>query len=230
MDWSDLTPTVEFMVARELSELGGKWKVPWRGNGVRGPRNLGVEVRQSTCGPSCLELGFQWDRKDPGAPVTWDHVSCFGDEDAERIALGVMIWGQTTAPALLEVLAQDGTFADHLHSGDADGVPGWHAVHGPLFGWGVGDEGLDAANQLQSWALEHSTLPVLADAVVREVDRPELNGVKIFYGSAGTEPIAEVRVNGVVSKPASDLLLELEWPRSDHLAVLRSFVVLVHEE
>jgi hypothetical protein len=157
-------------------------------------------------------------------------VTCWGDEDAERLAHGVLIWGQTTAPALLEVLARDGTFAAHLHSGDAGGVPGWHVVHGPWLGWGSGDEGAEAAAEIQSWAVDNPPLPALAQAIVQEIDRPELSGVKIFFGSTGTDPIAEVRVDGAVSDPASDLLFELEWPQFPHLAVVRSFVVLVHEE
>ena len=63
-----------------------------------------------------------------------------------------------------------------------------------------------------------------------EVDAPGPSGVKIFFGSSGTDAIAEVRVNGAVSELASDLLLSLDWPRFHHLAVLRSFIVLVHEE
>jgi Family of unknown function (DUF6348) len=219
---------VSLVLAQQLSELGGKWK--GKGDGVRGPRNLGVVVAESACGPACLELGFQWDRKDPGAPVTWDHVTCFGESDADLIGNGVWIWGNTTAPALLEVLARDGRFADHYHSGDAGGVPGWHVVHGPWLGWGAGDEGVDAAEELQAWAVAQPPLTVLADAIAAEVDAPGPGGIKIFFGSSGTDALAEVRVNGVVSKPASDLLLDLDWPRFHYLAVLRTFIVLVHEE
>jgi hypothetical protein len=211
-------------VARQLSDVWGNWEATE--DSVLGPGTLAVAVDWLHGEPGHVDLGFVWNRNDPDVPITWDCVAGWGDSDAERAANGVERWIRCTAPALLEVLAQDGTFAEHLPAGDEMGLPSWHIVHGPVFAFGE----QEAANALQQWVIDHPLLPILGDDVVREIDRAYLNGVRFLFGSSSEGDTAEVRVNGTASESASESLRQLDWPRSDRAAFVRTFVMLIHQE
>jgi len=213
-------------VARRLSELQGQqWQATDRA--VLGPGTFAVAVEWASHGEDRhIDPGFVWNRENPDVPVTWDCAAGWGDSDAERAANGIDVWIRTTAPALLEVLAQDGSFAEHLPPGDEMGLPNWHVVHGPIAGMGA----TEGVRRLQQWVIDHPLLPALADEVIRDLDRPYLNGVKFIFGSSSDGDIAEVRINSMHSKSASESLRRLTWPRSRQMSWVRTFVVLLHED
>lgn len=64
-------------------------------------------------------------------------------------AHAVHLWVQTTVPAVRELLANDGSFADHYPPDDPEGFGDYHAIHSALIGWGVGD----SANGLRSYVV-----------------------------------------------------------------------------
>jgi hypothetical protein len=211
-------------VARQLSNVYGKWEATE--TAVLGPGTLAVVVDWLHGEPGHVDLGFVWNRNDPEAPITWDCAAGWGDSDAERAANSVERWIRCTAPALLEVLAQDGSFAVHLPAGDEIGLPNWRVVHGPVFAFGH----QESADALQQWVGDHPLLPALGDDVAREIDQPQLNGVKFLFGSSSEGDTAEVRVNGTARESASESLCRLDWPRSDRAAFVRTFVVVIHPE
>jgi hypothetical protein len=70
----------------------------------------------------------------------------------------------------------------------------------------------------------------LAPALESDLDREEVNGIKIFFGGRAGEEICEVCVNGRVSSAATAALAELPWPRLPVPAFCRTFVLLAHRE
>jgi hypothetical protein len=126
---------------------------------------------------------------------------------------------------MLELGSRDGTFADHYQHNDPQGCAGWHVIHGPILGFGIGA----APGSLQTWALKNPLLPIVGPIAAKAFDRPLLNGVKILFGF-GTEQIAEVRINGVCNQEAGDRLMSLEWPRASEAAFVRCYLLFVHSE
>jgi hypothetical protein len=103
---------------------------------------------------------------------------------------------------VLELMERNGEFATHLGPDDPDGFPGWHAIHGGIIGWGLGER----YQTVKDWAMNHPLLPALAPALTREpFERDHLIGVKLFFGSYDGVETAEVRVNGRVHEPACAL-------------------------
>jgi hypothetical protein len=100
-------------------------------------------------------------------------------------------------------------------------VPGWHAVQGPACVFGFGNEAL------AEWLGGNHVLPALAPRLLPELGHPLLNGVKLFLGGRAGDDVAEVRVNGEVSEPASAALRGLDWPRGERLAWARLYVLLL---
>ncbi len=222
-----MTDDVLTLIADRLADTDhGDWKVV--GDRVEGPGTLAIVLGDATAhGESVghLDLGFVLNRERPDAPVLWDCTTGPGEDRMTALAHAVHIWVQTTVPAVRELLANDGSFADHYPPGDPDGFGDYHAIHGSLIGWGVED----GSDVLQAWWLSSPLLPVLHRAILR-VDHP-LSGMKIFFGSLGDGgSVAEVRVNGQRHDAASDALLAMDWPRPATVGVVRSYVVLVAHE
>lgn len=213
------------LLADRLRTLSG-WDFTIQGDFVKGPGTIGVtvaahsevEVTEQTVH---IDVGFVLNPQRADATV-WDCASGFGETKALALESAVDAWAQTTGPVLLELLTQEGRFADHYASEDAGGVPGRHALHGAILGWGRGD-GLE---RLQQWWLAHPLLPRLAPYLPIDPDVP-FHGVRIFFGSSDQSPTAEVRVNGVEAPRAAAELLSLDWPRFADPAYVRAFVLLL---
>jgi hypothetical protein len=213
------------LVAESLTRLSGQWTVD--GDLVRGPGTTAVVLAElHGAAPAHLDLGFVLNRERADTPVIWDCAAGIGATEEAKLRRAVETWATCTAPVVLELLTQKGRFADHYQGDDPDGFAGWHAIHGPWLGWGTGD----GPNELQRWALDHPLLPLLRSPVRPELDRAELNGVKILFGASPTGETAEVRINGTARPGPSTELLALGWPRPAGHAYVRAFVLLVHED
>ncbi|PBC76252.1 hypothetical protein BX265_0958 [Streptomyces sp. TLI_235] len=211
-------------VADRLTELSGDtWT--FEGDRVTGPGGTAVAVGAPHGeGPAHLDLILLPDAGRPQRSAVRDCVSGIeaGAEPALRRA--VEVWAATTGVTLLELLAHNGRFAGHLHPDDADALPGWHAVHGGIVGWGAGDR----QGAVQDWMLARPVLPRLAAALADGFDRDRLVGISLLFGGGAGRETAEVRVDGELHEQASKELLALDWPRvAEGTAYARTFVLLV---
>jgi len=211
------------IAAARLSSTFKEWKV--EGALVLGPGTLAVRIEdQHKIGPQHIDIGFVLNRDDATVPVIWDCAAGIGSTDEEIVTCAIDIWARSTLPVFLELLKHDGSEASHFNGEGPDGCPGWHVIHGPIVAYGRGD----APKALQSWAAESRLLTKIGPVAARDFDRPMLNGVKLLFGF-GDENIAEVRVNGVCNKDASQLLGTLNWPQSSQAAFARCFLLFVHQ-
>ncbi|MEU5382352.1 DUF6348 family protein [Kitasatospora cineracea] len=211
-------------VADELSALHGeRWRV--EGAEVRGPGALAVRPDFSPDGdPDRWDLVFLADRDRPETAVP-DRVPWIDGGDQDPVRRGVEVWASTTGAALIELVAHNGRFAGHLDPSDPDGLPGWHAVHGGVVGWGTGRHFHD----VQDWLVRNPVLPALAPALGGDLGRDQLVGVQVHFGSGGAgRRVAEVRVHGEPHAAASAALAALDWPQvAEGDAYVRTFVLLV---
>jgi len=194
---------------------------------VHGPGTLAIVIdRQHEGSDAHLCIGFFLDRELEDGPIIQDCVARIGRDPETKLRSAVKIWMTSTAPALLELIDQSSRFADHFRGDDPGGLAGWHAIHGPIFGYGTGS----AKEALQAWALEHPLLPQLRESIEPYLDRTSPNGVKLYFGGSPESRIAEVRLDGVELPEASEALASLAWPQPSEHAYMRVFVVLIHEE
>ena len=210
-------------VAKRLGAFGTEWRVD--GSLVRGPGATAILVDDRDCAaPGHVDLGFALNVDRDDTPVIWDCAAGLGESEEAALEHTVEMWASSTVPVVLKVLTCSGEYAEHYQVDHPEGFPGWHAIHGPILGWGFG-EGPQA---LQDWTLDNPLLPQLA-ALQQDLDRPELNGVKLIFGGYGDDDVAEVRVNGRLAAHASAGLRSLGWPRQSDPAFVRAFVLLVHQ-
>ncbi|MEV4559215.1 DUF6348 family protein [Kitasatospora sp. NPDC049285] len=215
--------TVLGAVAEELTALHGQeWRVD--GEQVRGPGRLAVRLGGSADDhPDQVELVFLADTDRPGTAVP-DRVAGIGAGSEEAVRRAVEVWAATSGVTMLELVAHNGRFAGHLDPLDQDGLPGWHAIHGGMVGWGTGER----HHAVQDWLVRHPVLPALAPALAGPLGRDQLVGVTVFFGGRPGEETAEVLVDGRVHEAASKALAALDWPRpADGEAYARTFVLLV---
>jgi hypothetical protein len=207
-----------------LIRLEGRWTV--EENFVRGPGVTAIRLAElHGVAPAHLDVGFVFDRESTDARVIWDCTTGIGRTEDAALKRAVDTWATCTAPVFLELAHGDGRFADHYGAHDSDGFSGWHAIHGPFLGWGIGD----GKEVLQRWALKHPLLPPLRSSIEPSLDPTVPNGVKFFFGSSPQGDTAEVRINGDAEPHPSSVLAELNWPRPSAEAYLRAFVLLVRE-
>lgn len=213
------------LLAESLNEISGGWTVA-RG-AVHGPGALAIVIeRQHDGSDAHLCIGFFLDRDRADGPIIQDCVAGIGGDPETKLRSAVKIWMTGSAPVLLELIEQSGRFADHYLGDDPGGFAGWHAIHGPIFGYGTGS----AKEALQTWALEHQLLPQLRESIEPYLDRTSPNGVKLYFGGSPESRIAELRLDGVELPEASEALASLAWPQPSEHAYMRVFIVLVHEE
>ena len=211
------------LIAERLNSLHGSWYV--EGDRVRGEGTLAVvAVTHGDEVTGHLDLGVVLDVDRPEVPIIWDCAAGLGATAQAATERAIETWAQTTASAVIELLTQRGDFAQHYGADDPQGLAGWHAIHGPILGWGKGSNAPD----LQRWWIDNPILPLLTEELLASLDRPELNGVKIFFGSDAMGSTAEVRINGQRAEATSAALLGLGWPRFAEPAYVRSYVLLVH--
>jgi hypothetical protein len=82
---------------------------------------------------------------------------------------------------------------------------------------------------LSEWVEGHHLLPALAAEVLPRLDERALHGVRIFFGGRAGDEVAEVRVDGEPVPAASAALRALAWPREEHLAWARCFLLLTRD-
>lgn len=225
LDPRERRQTVLAAVAERLSTPEAAWQ-------VEGDRVLGEGPVAIIVGERCdadrprvrhVDLGVVLDADRPGSPVIWDRATGFESDERAAIEHAVRIWEAGTMPVIHELFAGDGRHADHYPPDDPHGLTGWHVIAGPVWGWSAGG----SAEPLQRWAAGN---PLLRGMVTlgAELDRPAMNGVRVFFGGRAGDETAEVRVNGrVTDRPAMDLL-RLDWPRLAHHAYLSRFFLAVH--
>ncbi|MFJ5234871.1 DUF6348 family protein [Kitasatospora sp. NPDC088391] len=210
-------------MADELSSLHGEsWRV--EGQEVRGPGALAVRLGEPhDQHPHHFDLLLLADRDRPETAVP-GCVTGIDGADQDPVRRGIEVWAATTGAALIELVAHNGRFAGHLDPGDPDGLPGWHAIHGGVVGWGTGGRFHD----VQDWLVRNPVLPALADALDGDLGRDQLVGVQVLLGSGDGGSDAEVRVHGEVHRAGSEALAALDWPRvAEGAAHARTFVLLV---
>ncbi|PZG11968.1 DUF6348 family protein [Nonomuraea aridisoli] len=213
------------MVAERLSAaMGRHWEV--RDGLAKGPGTLAVLLGADHTGhPAHLDLDFVLDVGRAAETTISDCASGYGATVEEAVGRAVTSWLDTTGSALLELLLQDGTHAAHFAPGDPGGLPGWHAIHGGITGWGTGDR----HDAVQRWAVQHVLLPHLAPALKDAFGREHLIGVKAFFGGGEGGETAEVRVAGAYHEAASHALAALDWPRpAEGVSYARTFILLIH--
>ena len=225
MNLQEKMDRVRHLLAAKLSSIYKRWAV--EGESVMGPGTLAVRVEDQhhQASASHLDIGFVLNRESNECPVLWDCVSGLGATSDEALERAVETWAVSTLPVFLELVNLDGSFADHYHSSDPEGCPGWHVIHGPWIAFGVGA----APDELQTWALQNPVLPTIGPLTIEAFERPVLNCVKMLFGCKDAD-IAEVRVNGLCTQNASERLKALAWPRSHDPAFARCFWLFVHGE
>src|SRR5262252_7780376 len=135
VDWLQ---AVRKSLVRELSRLGERWED--NGELVVGPGTLAVRAAVTHDSESGhVDLGFILNRERPDVPVIWDCVAGGPSHDETAAQFACSIWAQTTAPVVLELVAQGGAYAEHAHGEDGLGLRGWHSIHGPILGYGRDD-------------------------------------------------------------------------------------------
>lgn len=211
------------MVAERLSAaMGRPWEV--RDGIAKGPGTVAVRLGAGhTDGPAHLDLDFVLSAD----MAIGDCVAGYGATVEAAVDRAIQVWLGTTGGAVLELLVQDGSHAAHFAPGDPDGLPGWHAIHGGITGWGTGDD----HDAVQRWAVQHVLLPHLAPVLKGTFEREHLVGVKAFFGGGEGGETAEIRVDGAYHEAGSRALAELDWPRpADGVSYARTFVLLLHQE
>lgn len=213
-------------VVREMAALGRRFRVDEQV--VRGPGSTAVAVREhrDAADPAAaphLDLGYVLRLGEGEGPVVWDCVSGLGRTEEQRLENGVRMWRTTTAGAVVELLERRGVHGDVFAPGTLPGVPDWHSVQGPAAVFGFRSEPLSA------WVEGHHLLPALADEVLPRLDARALHGVRVFFGGRAGDEVAEVRVDGEPVPAASAALRTLGWPRGEHLAWARCFLLLTRD-
>src|SRR5262249_30635882 len=143
-------------LAKMLSEIYGVWAVD--GRLIKGRSTLAFKVEDiHQCGSTHVDIGFILNRDLPECPILWDCVAGLGIKMQDGQDLALKNWTMSTLPVFLELLVGDGSFAEHFHTSDADACPGWHVIHGPVLGFGLGDapNTIYAWNTLQAWTLNN---------------------------------------------------------------------------
>ncbi len=206
-------------LAARLSGKAGAWTAD--GDTVRSDRTPTVEVtdlHDGQMGPTHVDLRFALDPAQPDGPVIVDCVSGIGGTPEQAAEHAAHMWVETTGSAVLELLTQQGQFADHFQATDPDGLPGFHVVHSPAVAYGF-DPG-----PLRDWLPGNPVLPALRTTLPGHLTA-QLNGVKLLFGGTTGDETVEVRVNGDLATDATAALAAMDWPRSDRAAFARMFLL-----
>jgi hypothetical protein len=209
----------DLLIGHLSQRLGPGWTRD--GSVLSGPGTLGIELAEHGNATNHIDIGFVLNRTRADAPLIWDCASGFGPDPEPALTRAVQTWVDFTLPVIWEFLEQRGDRAMHYPPDDAEGLSGWHCIHGPILGFGQDD---DDARAMQRWVVDHPILPQLGDVLGDALDRPLINGVKLLFGGN----VSEVRVNGVEAPAASARLRELDWPRTPRPAFTRIFVMAIH--
>jgi uncharacterized protein DUF6348 len=167
-----------------------------------------------------LEILLNADR--PDVPTIVDRAVGLAADPVEATRQAIKAWIETCLVTVLETVEQKGRLANHFRSGEQGGFSGWHAIIGSLTGWSV-----DGSQDKQEWFAKAMPWTSLAPIVTTGLDRPYLNGVRTLVGQGGDFTECEARINGRIHEPSTAALTALDWPRTSHFELARTFVLLV---
>lgn len=213
------------LVGEHLSGLVGTWTLD--GDVLRGEN--GVAVRPASPHsdePRHLDLEFVLGIDGPDELTVPGCATGVGTDLGAALEQAAQAWVETTGVTVLELLTQRGDFASHFRGDDDGAVAGWHTIVGAISGWGMPPDH-EAA---QRWMADRLPWAELSPVITAALDRPHLNGVRLFIGGSVEQSTAEVQINGVRDDAASDALLALDWPRPQKMSVARTFLLLVHRD
>lgn len=208
------------IAAPMLTELGGTWQLV-AGLMLRAG-SVGVRVRPPhTEEYRHLDLEILLNADRPDAPTVTDCSVGLAADPAEATREALQAWIETCLVTVLEMIQQNGKFASHFRAADPGGFAGWHSIVGAVTGWSEG------SRSKQEWFAEAMPWSTLAPVITPALDRPWVNGIRMLVGQGGDFTECEVRVNGRRHEPSSAALAALDWPRTDHFGLARTFVLLV---
>jgi uncharacterized protein DUF6348 len=209
------------IAAPMLAELGGPWRMtdgPMLRSGSLGIRVLPADSDDYR--HLHLEILLNADRQ--GVPTIVDCAVGLKTDPVEAARQAIKAWIDTCLVTVLEMVEQQGQLANHFGSGEQGGFSGWHAIIGSVAGWSV-----DGSQDKQQWFAEAMPWSTLAPIITTGLDRPYLNGVRMLVGQGGDFTECEVRINGQIHEPSTAALTALDWPRTSHFGLARTFVLLV---
>jgi hypothetical protein len=214
------------LAGTHLAELTSK---EWRVQGgplLKGPGTSGVRVGQrhdDSFRHVDLEFLLNVDREETSL---LDCSTGLAADPEEATRQAIAAWADTTASVALEMLTQEGKYATHLSPGAPDGFQGWHAIVGAVSTWGFGED----ASAKGQWIADTSPWAELAPVITPGLNRPFLNGVRLFVGQGADSTHCEVRINGNFHEPSSAALAVMDWPHTEKMSTARVFLLLVHPE
>jgi hypothetical protein len=174
--------------------------------------------------PGHFDLGFSPSLGGPDRDVVVDCISGLGT-GSQAADMAVHIWAETSGACFLEMAGGGtGRFATHLSDGDSAAVPGWHTISSGVISYGHDDASNHA---LQTAMLDSELLRTLAAELTPALNRPQLNGIKVFLCRTPDSTVAEIRINGEESVLASDAMAALPWPDVKSTAMARFYAVAV---
>lgn len=175
--------------------------------------------------PEHFDLGFTTTLGTIDGAVIVDCISGIGTGPA-AFASVLHIWGQTSGACFLElVTGGTGEYATHLHGDDSAALPGWHTISSGVLSYGTDDSSNET---LQAAVLDSEILRVLAPELTPALDRPQLNGIKVFLCRTPESTTAEIRVNGEPAMLASEALAAHPWPDVSEAAIARFYAVAAY--
>lgn len=209
-----------------LQRLSGRTWTRADDGSVRSDGSLVVFVAADLHGdenphPGHVDIGIALNPENLEAPVLWDCAVGIGRTPAEVAEYAAFVWLETTAPTVLELVEQRGRLAAHLDSGDPDGLPGKHVLHGPVLAFGAGD-----STPLRDWAVDNIVLPALRETLLLRLTG-SLHGVKLLFGGPAGDEVAEVRVDHEYDEASSHALANLPWPRLEKPAFARTYLLVM---
>jgi hypothetical protein len=209
------------IAAPMLARVGGDWKVaegPILRSGSLGVRVLASDVAE----PRHIDLEIVLNVDRPDAPTIVDCTLGLSADPIESARQAIQAWIDTCLVTVLEMIEQRGRLANHWQPGSPGGFTGWHAIVGNVTGWSV-----NGSTAKQQWFADAMPWSTLAPVIATGIDRPYLNGVRMFVGQGGDFTDCEVRINGRRHEPSSEALARLDWPRTERMGTARTFVLLV---
>jgi hypothetical protein len=213
------------IVAEKLGAMHGEWSLQ-PGPLLKGPGSLGVRVaeQQHTDNFRHVDLEFLLNVDRPADTSLIDCTTGLAAEPEQAMRQAVGAWADTTASVALELMEREGRLASHFPPHASEGFPGWHSIIGGVTGWG-----LDPRSALKrQWFVDAMPWTTLAPVIAAGLDRPYLNGVRLFVGQGGEFQTCEVQINGRLHGPSTLALAALDWPRTEKMSTARMFLLLVH--